>query len=307
MKKIILILVTLYVIIVAGFLLKTTKKPQKSTKIIIVTTIFPVYDVARNIAGDEAHVIMLLPPGVEPHTFEPKPQDIATISNADLFIYTGKNMEPWAEKILKGIKNTRLIIVDSSQNIPLISANQRDNKNEEKYDPHIWLDFQNIKIMANNVLQGLKKIDPSHADLYKKNAQEYSDKLSSLDNKFKKTLATCKKKEVVYGGHYAFGYMAKRYGIVYKAVQGFLPESEPSMKDLSDMIAFIKKNNVDYVYYEELSSPKIAQTIANETHTQLLLLNAAHSISKKDIENGTSFISIMERNLLNLKRGLECI
>ena len=266
-----------------------------------------MYDVARNIAGDEAHVIMLLPPGVEPHTFEPKPQDIATISNADLFIYTGKNMEPWAEKILKGIKNTRLIIVDSSQNIPLISANQRDNKNEEKYDPHIWLDFQNIKIMANNVLQGLKKIDPSHADLYKKNAQEYSDKLSSLDNKFKKTLATCKKKEVVYGGHYAFGYMAKRYGIVYKAVQGFLPESEPSMKDLSDMIAFIKKNNVDYVYYEELSSPKIAQTIANETHTQLLLLNAAHSISKKDIENGTSFISIMERNLLNLKRGLECI
>jgi zinc transport system substrate-binding protein len=114
----------------------------------------------------------------------------------------------------------------------------------------------------------------------------------------------CSSKEIIYAGHYAFGYLTKRYGLEYFAAQGVSPDSEPTAADLINLVNQIKKDNIKYIFYEELSSPKIAQTLSDETGAELLLLNAAHNISKEQLEQGATFISIMKNNLTNLKIGL---
>jgi len=283
---------------------KTKNNPEKLT---IVTTLFPLYDFAKNIGQDKIEVSLLLPPGVEPHSFEPKPSDIAKINEADVFIYTGKFMEPWAEDIIKGTSNKNLKVVDSSTGIQMIPGVFHDaDEPAGSMDPHIWLDFDNDKKMVQTITSALSEKDPANADYYQQKADEYKNKLSALDAEYKNSLSKCQSTEIIYGGHYAFGYLAKRYNLKYLAAQGISPDSEPTAQDLVQLIKQIKKNNIKYVFYEELTTPKIAETIANETNAKMLLLNAAHNLTKEDFEKNLSFLSTMEKNLINLKTGLSC-
>jgi zinc transport system substrate-binding protein len=287
--------------IVIAFL-KLSIPVTSSTKLHVVTTIFPLYDFAKNIGGDKIEVSLLLPPGVEAHSFEPKPNDMVKINQSDIFIYTGKFMEPWAEDIVKGISGRDVVVVNASKDITRI---KQIHKNDS-IDPHIWLDFDNDKMIIENISNAFSKKDPSNASYYQQKAEEYQNKLSLLDIKFKTSLSLCKSNEIVYGGHYAFGYLADRYHLQYFAAQGVSPDSEPTAQDLVQLVQQIQKDKIQYVFYEELSSPKIAETLAHETNVKLLLLNAAHNIAKQDFESGVSFSSIMEKNLKNLQIGLGC-
>lgn len=324
MKKVFFIIgVIIFIILIGAFLVFFSPKKNKSEsqKITVISTLFPTYDFAKNIGGDKIDVLLLLPPGVEPHSFEPKPSDIAKINNADVFIYTGEFMEPWAHDIIEGA-DTKVKIVDSSKNVNLLKQEEEhehehehetDSEEGEEHhhdhngvDPHIWLDFDNAKIMAGNIAKALEEIDPKNAEYYQSNLITYQQQLTDLDNLYKKDLSICKTKTIIYGGHYAFGYLAKKYGLNYEAAQGLSPDAEPSAKDLISLVDQIKEENIKYVFYEELSSPKIAETIAKETNAKLLLLNGAHNLPKEDLEKNTSFISIIESNLNNLKLGLSC-
>jgi zinc transport system substrate-binding protein len=278
-----------------AFVAYDEKNNIESEKISVVTTLFPLYDMAKNIGGDNADVYLLLPPGVEAHSYEPTPSDIVRINEADIFIYTGKFMEPWVEDILKSFKNENLIVVDSSTGTNMLES-----------DPHIWLDFDNSKIMADNIKNGYIQNDPENKNYYELTANDYSNKLTELDSLYKNSLSTCEKKEIVYGGHYAFSYLANRYGLTYLAAQGLSPDSEPTANDLIKLIDQVTKNDIKYIFYEELSSPKIAETIANETDAKMLLLNAAHNVSKEQFDDDVSFFDIMDENLVNLKNGLNC-
>ena len=301
------------------------KSDTASGKISVVTTLFPQYDFAKAIGGDKVDVTLLLPPGVEAHAYEPKPSDITKINNANIFVYTGEFMEPWAHDIIEGAtKNVK--VVDASNGIELMKEEEGDEHEEEHeheeadhheseeghhhhhggVDPHIWLDFENAEIMAENIAKALQEVDLENAEFYQENLKIYKQKLSNLDDEYKNTLSTCPSKSIVYGGHYAFGYMAKRYGLSYTAAQGFSPDSEPTAKDMIALVEQIKNENIDYIFYEELTSPKIAETLANETNTKMLPLNGAHNLAKEDYESGASFISIMEENLKNLSVGLDC-
>lgn len=274
-------------------------KVAQTGKVTVVTTLFPLYDFARNIGGDKVSVTLLLPPGVEAHMFEPKPSDVVKINRSNLFVYTGKFMEPWAEDVVKGISGGNVKIVDSSASVKLIN----------KYggtDPHIWLDFENVMVMVDNILHALLEKDPANAQFYQKNAADFKNKLAKLDNDYKTVLSKCQSREIVYGGHYAFGYLVKRYGLKYDAAYGLAPDSEPSAKDLARLIEQIRKDKIQYVFYEELVSPRLAETIAKETGARLLLLNPAHNLTKEEYDNGATFISIMENNLQNLSRGMQC-
>jgi zinc transport system substrate-binding protein len=285
----------------------TSRKNIDAGRIKIVTTLFPLYDMAKNIGADKAAVSLLVPPGVEPHTFEPKPTDIVRINEADIFVYTGKFMEPWAEDITKGASNKKLIVVDASKGTRMIPAVFHDEDEPAgALDPHIWLDFDNATIMVRNIAQALETRAPSDKAFFAQKAADYDKRLTELDAAFRKTLSTCKNREVVYGGHYAFGYWAKRYGLRYLAAQGVSPNAEPTAKDLARLVDQIKKNNIHYVFYEELTSPRIAETIARETNARLLLLNAAHNLTKDQFQRGISFFDILHRDLENLKIGLEC-
>jgi zinc transport system substrate-binding protein len=301
--------IIIFAVAVAVFIRSTSV--QKTTahhdKLIVVTTLFPLYDMAKNIGGDKADVSLLLPPGAEAHTFEPKPSDIVKINEADIFIYTGMFMEPWAADIIKSVKNKKLIVVDASQGVKMIPAVFHDEDEPVgSMDPHIWLDFDNAKVMVGSIKQAFIKKDNLNSDFYSQNALAYNTQLITLDNEYKAALSRCQTKEIIYAGHYAFGYLAHRYGLKYLAAQGVSPDSEPTAKDLIQLINQINKDKVKYVFYEELTSPKIAETIAQETHAKILMLNAAHNLSKKQFESGVTFFEIFKSNLNNLKVGFEC-
>jgi len=331
MNKKILFVFCIVVIVILGALvvMNASQKPTVSSgKISVVTTLFPQYDFAKTIGGDKVDVALLLPPGVEAHAYEPKPSDIAKINGADIFVYTGEFMEPWAHDIIDGA-DEKLKVVDASVGVAIAKEgeeHEHDHEHEHEHeheeadhheieeghhhhdgiDPHIWLDFDNAKIMAENIAKALVEVDSQNAEFYQNNLKTYQDKLTALDNSYKNTLSVCESKTIVYGGHYAFGYMTKRYNLEYASAQGFSPDSEPTAKDMIALVEQIKKDNISTIFYEELTSPKIAETLANETNAKLLLLNGAHNLAKEDYESGATFISIMENNLKNLSEGLGC-
>ena len=293
-------ILVLVLLIIGGFFKipdSNSKKPQ------VVTTLFPFFDIARYIGKDKIDVSLLLPPGVEAHSFEPKPSDIIKINQADIFIYTGEILEPWVGDIVKSLTDNSITIINASQGISLI---QETENGSLAMDPHIWLDFTNMIKISQIIGKAIISKDPKNASYYQKNTNEYISSLRQLDLSYKKTLATCKTRDIVYGGHYAFGYLVNKYHLNLISAYSVAPDSEPSAQDIAGLIDQIKKDNIKYIYYEELVSPRVAQTLADETGAKILLLNPAHNITKKDYENNATFDSIMKYNLENLKVGLQC-
>lgn len=301
--KITLILAVVVVLLSILILNSESIFNKNSEKVNIVTTLFPYYDFARIIGGDKAEITLLLPPGVESHAFEPKPTDIFKINSVDIFVYTGNFMEPWAEDILGGINNNDLIVIRAAD-IANLLIGSNEGLNSASVDPHIWLDFNNSERIVDKILSALIKKDSKNSSYYISNADILKKELGDLDNNFKIGLSSCRTRTLIYGGHYAFGYLVKKYDLNYFAAQGLAPDSEPTVQDLAILINELKNNDVGYVFYEELLSPKLAQTISEETGAQLLSLNAAHNITKEDLTNKVSFIDIMNKNLENLRIGL---
>ena len=281
-------------------------------KLTVVTTLFPLYDFAKAVAGDKAEVKLLLPPGVEPHSFEPKPEDMVRFSKADVVVYTNEYMEPWAVKMLRTIA-TKPVVVDASKGVPLLKAGpeeEAEHAHEGEHhggmDPHIWLDFANAQIMVQNIADGLIAKDPANKDFYSGNARAYQEQLRKLDEDYKSGLSNCGQKVFLHGGHFAFGYLARRYGLSYHSAQAINPDSEPTPARIAELIREMRSNGLKYVYCEELLSPATAEMIARETGATVLLLNGAHNISKEDFDKKVSFISLMRQNLVNLRKGLQC-
>ncbi len=309
MLRVLFVLICLFTFIVA---VNSCRPADKSAvdghhKLRVITTLFPLYDMAGHVGAEKAAVSLLLPPGVEAHSFEPTPGDIIKINEADIFIYTGKFMEPWAEGIIKGAADKNLLVVDASRGTKMVPGVFHDKDEPAgSLDPHIWLDFDNAKIMLGNILQAFQTKDSAGKSFYERRAADYSIKLDELDSTYKSVLTSCKKKEIVYAGHYALGYLANRYGLKYLSAQGVSPDAEPMAKDLGKLVEQIKRDKIKYIFYEELASPKIAETIAGETGAKILMLNAAHNLAKDQFEKGISFFDILKSDLDNLKIGLEC-
>ncbi len=288
---------------------KKDVKSQPQDKLIVVTTLFPLYDFAKNIGRDRVDVSLLLPPGIEVHSYEPKPEDMLRIGKADVFVYTGNVMEPWAAKIIKSIDNARLVVIDSSVGIDLIESSEHEHTHtdRDRKDPHIWLDFELAQKMVDNIMNGLAKADKANAEFYSMNAMIFKKKLSDLDLKYKTSLNDCKKKYMYHSGHYAFGYLAKRYNIKYvSAYPGATADQEPKPGDIARIIDEIKKKHIRYIFYEEFLSPRLAEMIARETDVKLLKISAGHNVGKQQLQSDISFIQLMEENLVQLRTGLQC-
>jgi zinc transport system substrate-binding protein len=302
---------------------KQSTPPIDHSKLQVVTTLFPLYDFSRQIAGDKAQITLLLPPGVEAHSFEPRPQDIIKINKADVFIYTGPFMEAWVQDVLGGINNKKLLIIDASKNIQLAAEDEHeevaheegheqeaDHDHEHDHgsaDPHIWVDPVLARQIVTDIANGFAAQDTANKDFYLANAKAYNDKLALLDTKIRQTLTPCKTKTILYGGHFAFGYFARRYGLDYiSPYAGFSPDAEPTPKKITELIEKMKTLDSKYIFFEELLEPRVARTIAESTGAKLLLLHGAHNISKEELDKGVTYIEIMEGNLSRLKLALNC-
>jgi len=299
------------------FILITACQPAKESgkedhKLKVVATIFPVYDFARNIGGDKINITMLLPPGADAHHYELRPGDIIKVSKTDIFLFTNFDMEPWTYQIINAAdRNTNMLATETGSGVVLITLNQEEDHNEHDehisgFDPHIWLDMDNAQKMVDNIAAAFIKKDPRNSDYYLKNAHDYKAQLTAIDQRYRIELTRCKTKTILHAGHWAFAYLAKRYNLKYIAAYNVLANAEPSPQKIVTLVQQVKTEKVPYIYYESMINPRLAKMIAEETGAGLLKLNNGHDVGSTEMKKGVSFISIMENNLTNLKKGMRC-
>lgn len=282
--------------------------PPENERIEVVATLFPQYDFARQIAGARADVTLLLPPGVESHAYEPTPADIIRINQADVFLYTGAYMEPWAQKLIEGLDGD-VQVVDVSAHVPLEEESHdhegHDHDGHGGFDPHIWTNPQNAKVMVDNIAAALSAADPAGSGLFMTNAADYKAQLDELDETIMEIVGMSEHREIVFGGRFAMRYFAEHYGLAWSAAfDSCSGETEPSVRAVAQIIDNIQKNRIPVIYYEELTDPKVARAIARESGAQPLLLHSCHNVSKDELAAGATYLSLMEQNAENLKRGL---
>ena len=269
-------------------------------KIKVIATIFPNYDFARNIGKEMAEVTLLLPPGVEAHSYEPTPRDMVRITTSDILLYTGEDMEPWVHRMSRNLPDS-VTICDLSHGV-----NKVEDEDHGHSDPHIWTDPLLAMQMVDNVTEAFIQADPKNREYYTQNSKAYKNKLYQLHQKIEKELSSIDRRDVVFAGHMVFGYFAKRYDLTFTTpYRSFSPDAEPTPRRMAELITTMKKGGYSYIYFEELINPKSAKLIARETGAEILLLHGAHNLSKEDLKAGKSYIDIMEGNLKNLKRGLK--
>ncbi len=293
---------------------ETTEAPTEPEieKINVVSTLFPQYDFARTIGGAYVDVTLVLPPGVESHSYEPTPKEVIGIMESDLFLYTNIAMEPWAEELIKNIDVSKTQVVDLSSEIDLLEndhdhAHEEDEDDHEEgaYDPHYWTTPQNAMIMAREIENALSTLKPEYADVFKSNVAALISELESLDEEIINAVEKMSSKTIISGGHFAFGYFAHAYGLEHVSPYiGFSPDAEPTPQKIASLIKTIEASKTKAIFYEELINPKVANVLAEETGAKMLLLHGAHNLSKEELESGITYIQIMYGNLERLKEGL---
>jgi len=282
-------------------------KGNSDGKMRVITTLFPQYDMAKIIAGDKAEVTMLLPWGIESHTYDPSVKDMTEVANADIFIYTGSSMEPWAATLLENAQNKQTTVVDLSENITLLGGTDEDEHDHgHDYDPHIWTSPKNAIIMVDDILSALCSADQANSEYYIKNAQDLKNKISALDAELAELSQKHKGRTLYFGGRFAFLYMFTDYGFEFMSpYHGCSDEAEPGIKTVTEVCNAIKNDGAKYIFTEEMSESKVAKGIADETDTKLLVLHSCHNLSKNEAEKGESYVSVMTNNIKNLRLALE--
>lgn len=284
-----------------------------SGKLKIISTVFPPYDLARQIAGDNAEISILLPPGSEIHNYEPSAKDMIAIRNCDIFLYIGGENEQWAEKLINSNDTENVTAVKLIDYVPTLSEDEdehdhdhdHEHEHEDETDEHIWTSPKNAQLMLSAVYNAICKVDPSDKQTYTKNKDAYAKQLSDLDNAYRSAVDNAKNKTIVLADKFPFRYLAHEYGLEFSAAfAACSDESEPGVSTMIKLTKTIKENNIPAVYYLEFSSTKIADTLCDETGATKLMLHSCHNVSKQDIENNVSYVDLMKQNLENLKLTL---
>lgn len=275
-------------------------------KIKIVTSLFPHYDFARQIVGDKAEVTLILKPGTESHTFDPSTVDIYNITSSDIFIYTGKNMEAWAERVISSLGSDGPTVVDATSKIELLENSHSDHdEHEHSLDPHVWLNPQYAVTMVDTILEAICQADPENAEFYRANAESYKKELMQLDRDIESAIDSAKGDTLVFGGRFAYIYFFERYDLNYKtAYKTCSTETEPSLATIYEISEFIKDNGIKHVFKEELSEGKVASSIAEQSGAQVVTFSTAHNVTKSEFDSGITYIDIMRSNLEAIKNAL---
>lgn len=306
-NKLISVSIIIFIVILFGYFIinqiRQTRPPSASSgKLQVVTSFYPLYFFTSEITQDKADIYNITPAGAEPHDYEPSTRDIAKIEDSDLLVLNGGKLEAWGDKIKENLKDKKTLMITVGTNI----VNQEIIEDGESIqDPHIWLDPILAKKEIAIIVQALSQIDPDNEGTYQTNAQNLLGKLDRLNSEFREGLNGCIKKDII-TSHAAFGYLASEYGLNQISISGLSPDSEPSVQKLTEVADFAKKNQIKYIFFESLISPKLSQTIATETGAQTLVLNPIEGLSGEEIKNGKNYFSEMEDNLKNLKIALQC-
>ena len=312
-----------------------TEKKESSDepkKLSVVTTIFPQYDFTKQLAGSLADVTMLIGPGEEAHTYEPTPQDIIKIQNADIFIYAGGESESWVNGILGSFDSSRMEIIDmmtlcdtveeefiegmegyDSENDENYSEKNDDDSDrkettdpdEAEFDEHVWTSIDNAQIISQAISDALCKVDEENSSVYRENCEKYLSELSSIKKEIAQTVNGGVRKTVVFGDRFPARYFTDEFGLdYYAAFAGCAEQSEPSAGTVAFLIDKVNQENIPVVFYIELSNGKVADTIAESTNAKTMCFNSCHNISMEQYLNGVTYTDLMRQNCEALKEAL---
>ena len=339
MKKITALLLALMML--AGILAGCGKPRDtgKAGKLKVVTTIFPAYDWVRAILGDKAdnaEVTMLLDNGVDLHSYQPTADDIVKISDCDLFVYVGGESDGWVENALKNAANRNMKVInllevlgDSVKTEEIVEGMQEEehedaeehehedahahedaeeHEHEEETDEHVWLSLKNAKMLVRVISKALQELDPDNKDIYAANADAYVKKLSALDAEYQAAVDAASNKTILFGDRFPFRYLVDDYGLrYYAAFVGCSTETEAGFETISFLAKRVDEWKLPCVLTIEGARHKIAETIVRNTtakNQRVLTMDSMQSTTSKDVKNGTTYLSVMEKNLSVLKEAL---
>ena len=332
MKKITALLLALFVLVGALAGCGKQNDTNKTDKLSIVTTIFPEYDWVREILGDKAdnaEITMLMDNGVDLHSYQPTADDIVKISDCDLFIYVGGESDGWVEDALRNAANRNMKVInlleilgDSVKTEEIVEGMQEEHEHEdahahddaeeheheEEADEHVWLSLKNAKMLVRVISKALQELDPDNKDIYAANADAYVKKLSALDAEYQAAVDAASNKTILFGDRFPFRYLVDDYGLrYYAAFVGCSAETEAGFETISFLAKRVDEWKLPCVLTIEGAQHKIAETIVRNTtakNQKVLTMDSMQSTTTQDVKNGTTYLSVMEKNLSVLKEAL---
>lgn len=286
------------------FVNSRTDESSTDRRLSVSATFYPVAFLAEQIGGNLVTVKTIVPPGIEPHDFDPSLRDITDIYQSKLFLMNGMGIDRWAEGMRTELGEKGIHALVLSESVPLSETLIHDESGMG--DPHFWLDPVAYEQGAATVLAALVKIDPSNARIYRSNFNRLQKNLQGIDTKFRMLTANQCRLQIVVVPHNAFSYMTKRYGFEVYALSGVNPEQEVSAGNLSLAVQFMREKNIHAVLTEPLGNEDIAQTIAMEVPASVLTLNPIEGLLSDDLASGKNYFTVMEENWITLRKALEC-
>ena len=283
----------------------TTETKKKSFNIVV--TNFPCYDFVRAITKNDPDISikMLIKPGMDSHSYEPTPQDMAAIKESDLFFYVGGESDDWVDSLLADMDSKRIVKM-----LDLVSHLQHEEHvegmEEEKHEEHVWTSPKNTMEIVEGLNKRMCALDKNHASKFNKNTENYIEQIASVDYSFKQVVKNAKRKDIVVGDRFPLLYFAKEYGLTYSAAfPGCSEQTEPSAATISYLIDKVKRDHNPAIFKIELSNGQIARTISEETGTKILTIQSMHNVSAEDFNNGETYVSIMRKNVKAVKEALQ--
>ncbi len=323
LKKLLFLCLTIPFAAVALWGCSRNDRPSytEGSKLKVVTTLFPYYDFTRQVAGDKVELTMVVPAGMDSHSFEPTPADVQVIREADVLICNGGALEHWLSQVLNAVDSGSMTVVTGMDYVNAVQEELVEGMEEEEhqhledgddhvgdieYNEHIWTSPVNAMTLVEAIRDTLTEKDPENRSYYVERAKAYLDKLKKLDGEFRKAAENKKRDMIVVGDKFPFRYLADEYGLSYRAAfSGCSTDTEPSARTIAYLIDKMRLEQIPVIYYLELSSHRVSEIIAEETGAQPLLLHSCHNVSRREFDSGVTYLDLMEQNVINLTRGLD--
>lgn len=270
-------------------------------KVVTSTTILA--DLARQIGGERADVTSLLPPNADPHDYEPSPDDVIAIEDADLVILHGLQLDTWVDPLVEAAQTSAPVII-ATDGIETIGSEEEDFS---QGDPHVWFDPMRTKTMTANIQKALASVDAGGADLYQQRLDAYDASLDQLDQAIQQRIDLIpEERRVMVTNHDALEYYANRYGlkIVGTVIPGLDSRTEPSAKEIANLIEEIKKSGVTVIFAENTVSPALAESLANDAGIRVAPELFTDSLGDKD-SGADTYIGLMETDTRIIVENLQ--
>lgn len=251
------------------------------------------------VGKDKVDISTIIPDGTEPHDFEPKAKDLAGLSSARVFVYSGFGMETWADKAIQAAGNENLIAVEASKGAePIKNTDPNEIREHGQYDPHIWISLKGAETESENIRDALIQADPPDADYFRKNCDAFVSQMESLYSEYQTEFRSAKRKSFV-TGHAAFAYLCRDFGLKQNSVEDVFAEGEPSAQKLTGLVDYCRANDVKTIFAEDMVSPAVSQTLADQVGAKVEKIYTIESG-----EDNKNYLERMEANLREISDSL---